>query len=69
MKICPVYYITGNHEYWLDTSEYEELMAGLTGAGVVTLDDQVVEISRGDTKFRLVGLDDKTFRMGHLMGC
>ncbi len=68
VKICPVYYITGNHEYWLDTSEYEELMAGLTGAGVVTLDDQVVEISRGDTKFRLVGLDDKNLSDGSLDG-
>ena len=47
VKICPVYYVTGNHEYWLDTSEYEKLMDGLVSAGVVILDNQVVEISRG----------------------
>ena len=44
VKICPVYYVTGNHEYWLEKSEYDELMDGLIGAGVVILDDQVVEI-------------------------
>lgn len=66
VKICPVYYVTGNHEYWLDTSEYEKLMDGVVSAGVVILDDQVVEISRGDAKFRLVGLDDKSLADGTL---
>lgn len=66
VKICPVYYVTGNHEYWLEKSEYDELMDGLIGAGVVILDDQVVEISRGDAKFRLVGLDDKSLADGTL---
>lgn len=47
VKICPVYYVTGNHEYWLEKSEYDELMDGLVSAGVVILDNQVVEISRG----------------------
>ena len=41
-------------------------MDGLIGAGVVILDDQVVEISRGDAKFRLVGLDDKSLADGTL---
>lgn len=66
VKICQVYYVTGNHEYWLEKSEYDELMDGLIGAGVVILDDQVVEISRGDAKFRLVGLDDKSLTDGTL---
>lgn len=66
VKICPVYYVTGNHEYWLDTSEYEKLMDGLVSAGVVILDNQVVKISRWDAKFRLVGLDDKSLADGTL---
>ena len=66
VKICPVYYVTGNHEYWLEASEYDELMSGLTGAGAVILDDQVVEISRGDAKIRLVGLDDRSLSDGTL---
>ena len=66
VKICPVYYVTGNHEYWLEASEYDELMSGLADAGVVILDDQVVEISRGDAKFRLVGLDDRSLSDGTL---
>lgn len=66
VKICPVYYVTGNHEYWLEKSEYDELMDGLVSAGVVILDNQVVEISRGDAKFRLVGLDDRNLADGTL---
>lgn len=66
VKICPVYYVTGNHEYWLEKSEYDELMSGLADAGVVILDDQVVEVSRGDAKFRLVGLDDRSLSDGTL---
>lgn len=66
VKICPVYYVTGNHEYWLEKSDYDELMDGLASVGVVILDDQVVEISREDAKFRLVGLDDKSLADGTL---
>lgn len=66
VKICPVYNVTGNHEYWLEKSEYDELMDGLVSAGVVILDNQVVEISRGDAKFRLVGLDDRSLADGTL---
>lgn len=66
VKICPVYYVTGNHEYWLEKSEYDELMSGLADAGVVILDNQVVEISRGDAKFRLVGLGDRSLSDGTL---
>lgn len=29
MYRCPVYYVTGNYEYWLEKSEYKELMDGL----------------------------------------
>ena len=28
VKIAPVYYVTGNHEYWLDPSENEQMMQG-----------------------------------------
>lgn len=66
VKICPVYYVTGNHEYWLEKSDYDELMDGLASAGVVILDDQVVEVSKGDAKFRLVGLDDRSLADGTL---
>lgn len=66
VKICPVYYVTGNHEYWLEKSGYDELMSGLADAGVVIMDNQVVEISRGDAKFRLVGLDDRSLSDGTL---
>lgn len=65
VKICPVYYVTGNHEYWLEKSEYDELMDGLVSAGVVILDNQVVEISRGMRSSGWSGLTTEALRMGH----
>ena len=29
VKIAPVYYVTGNHEYWLEPSENEQMMQGI----------------------------------------
>lgn len=59
VKIAPVYYVTGNHEYWLDTSENEQMMQGILAAGAYDLDDEAVRIKKGDSSFLLVGLDDQ----------
>lgn len=59
VKIAPVYYVTGNHEYWLDTSENEQMMQGILAAGAYDLDDEAVRIEKGDSSFLLVGLDDQ----------
>ena len=59
VKVAPVYYVTGNHEYWLDPSENEQMMQGILAAGAYDLDDEAVRIEKGDSSFLLVGLDDQ----------
>ena len=59
VKIAPVYYVTGNHEYWLDTSENEQMMQGILAAGAYDLDDEAVRIEKGESSFVLAGLDDQ----------
>lgn len=59
VKIAPVYYVTGNHEYWLDPSENEQMMQGILAAGAYDLDDEVVRIEKGDSSFMLIGLDNQ----------
>ena len=59
VKIAPVYYVTGNHEYWLDPSENEQMMQGILAAGACDLDDEAVRIEKGDSSFMLAGLDDQ----------
>ena len=59
VKIAPVYYVTGNHEYWLDPSENEQMMQGILAAGACDLDDEAVCIEKGDSSFMLAGLDDQ----------
>ena len=59
-KTCPVYYVTGNHEYWLDEADRQALMKGLEGAGAVILNNEKVTVSKGTASFELIGLDDKS---------
>lgn len=57
---CPVYYVTGNHEYRLSADERSVLLSGLSEAGVTVLDNTSVKINRGDGFFNLIGLDDNS---------
>lgn len=65
-EICPVYYVTGNHEYWLEDAERTELFAELEEAGAVILDNQRVSVSADGGKFDLIGLDDGNLSDGTL---
>lgn len=56
----PTYYVTGNHENWLEESEWTELLSGLKDAGVICLSDEMVEISKGGSSLTLVGLNDES---------
>lgn len=56
--IAPTYYVTGNHERWLENCEFEELLAGLRKSGVVILDNEWVDIEKDGGHFSLIGLDD-----------
>ena len=58
VKISDVYYVTGNHEHWLSENERTELFEELENAGVVVLNNEIVNITKGDSEFTLIGLDD-----------
>lgn len=59
VTVADVYYVTGNHELWLEPSERELLLQQLEQAGVFILNNTSVEITYRDTCFTLIGLDDK----------
>lgn len=70
VKIAPCYYITGNHERWMDGALYNKLMGYIEDTGTIILDNEVVEINNNsdDTTsevagFTMIGLDD-----GSLLG-
>ena len=60
VKICPVYYITGNHEYNLSTEDYNLLKKEIENIGVIDIDDDKRIIEVGDSSFVLAGLDDRS---------
>ncbi len=58
VTIAPVYYVTGNHEYWLTSTDRQQTLQGILSAGAIDLDNLSVSITREDSSFLLVGLDD-----------
>ena len=54
--LCPVYYVSGNHECIL--SFCGEFYAALRDRGVVVLDDESRILTRGGSRIRLIGLSD-----------
>lgn len=59
-KIYPVYYVTGNHEYWLSKDDQTRLIHGIVQAGGIILDNENVDISVGNSNFCLIGLDENS---------
>ena len=59
LKIAPVYYVTGNHEAWMD--DFSLLADRMEQAGVTMLDDRWVLLQRGEVKIRLSGVQDPDF--------
>lgn len=57
-EICPTYYVTGNHEHWLEDADRERLFDGIRQSGTVILDDEYTEVTVCGDKIRLCGLDD-----------
>ena len=57
-KIAPVYYITGNHEKWLEEEKTDDINGfyeDIRNIGVNFIDNQAINI---DDKFYLIGLSD-----------
>ena len=59
-EIAPCYYVTGNHEAWID-EQYYELEKGLIGENVVVLHDDVIQLTKGSETIQIAGLDDPDF--------
>lgn len=54
----PVYYVTGNHEYWLNEEQRKKLFASIRNAGAVLLDNEKISIDADNDSIALIGLDD-----------
>lgn len=61
VKLAPVFYVTGNHEAWIN--EFEELEKGLLQAGVIIIDDTMVSLGQGNSTIQLIGLKDPDFTL------
>lgn len=59
IRIAPVYFVTGNHEAWLE--KYEELEVQLIQTGVIVLDDKAITFERGESILQLIGVNDPDF--------
>lgn len=59
MKIAPVYYVTGNHEAWLNN--FKDLEKRLTDSGVYILDNKCQWLTKGDAKINIAGVKDPDF--------
>ena len=70
IEIAPVYYITGNHELWVEDREYADFMDRMARSDVIWLKDEVIEIAKGEESFFLVGLDENSLgnaTLNHLL--
>ncbi|WP_369257311.1 metallophosphoesterase [Geodermatophilus amargosae] len=60
-----VYFVTGNHEYFVDTTAW---LRHLSSLGVDVLRNERVPITRGGASFDLAGVDDRTAASSGLPG-
>ena len=60
VEIAPTYYITGNHENWLEAEEKEYLLESLKEAGVICLEDELTEVWQQEESIILLGLNDES---------
>lgn len=58
-EIAPIYYVTGNHEAWLEN--YPELEKRLIDSGVHMMDDKAEWLEKGNSKINLIGIQDPDF--------
>ncbi|PKM49008.1 MAG: phosphoesterase [Firmicutes bacterium HGW-Firmicutes-7] len=56
VDIAPVYYVTGNHEWW--SGKYETLRNDIESTGVHILSDEKTEIIYGKKVINIMGIDD-----------
>ena len=59
-EIAPTYFVTGNHEKWLDDDDFNTLVSELENLGIIILNDSSAEIKKENSSFSLIGLDDES---------
>lgn len=59
VDICPTYYVTGNHECWLNTNDKKKLLDELNCLGVKCLQNEVSIVEQGNSQLFLLGLNDE----------
>lgn len=55
-ELASVYYITGNHELWLEKDEFSDFLNDIGNLGIHFIDDSVAEVDG----FSLIGIADST---------
>lgn len=68
VAIAPTYYITGNHEYWVDESVRLSLIEDLSDIGVICLDDEALKLSENGSEITLIGFDEASLGYSVLSG-
>lgn len=63
-EIAPCYYVTGNHEAWIEDDDLSRLMDGLSEYGVTILRDETVTFSENGEEIVIAGTDDPVFSRG-----
>lgn len=56
VQIAPVYYVTGNHEWW--SGKFPSLETRLKDAGVQVMRNTAMEVINGEDNIQIVGIDD-----------
>ena len=56
VEMAPVYYVSGNHEWW--SGHYEKLEKDLLRIGVHVLRNESVDLVKGEGAITLLGIDD-----------
>ena len=66
MKKAPCYYVSGNHEGRIDV--YPVFKEDMKALGVHVLEDECIEIKKGNDVISLIGVDDPSFQTDYLFG-
>ncbi len=59
--LAPIYFVSGNHESWVDPALYESLKFNLRNAGVFILENEVITFkNRSNEMIKILGLNESS---------
>jgi len=59
--LAPIYFVSGNHETWLDPALYESLKLNLSSAGVIILENSVIDFKNSaNESIKILGLNESS---------